>query len=114
MIWSEDIVNCRITSPDYPITKSITMSSHNGDKSRHQINRKRGVLRRAKTRKLLAEAKRGTARQAPREKRQRLGAAGSRAMFNAQCSMSNSLNIKHSTFSIGEAPARPIANDVTA
>jgi hypothetical protein len=34
------------------------MSSHNGDKSRYQINRKRGVHRRAKARKLLAEAKR--------------------------------------------------------
>ena len=46
------------------------MSSHNGDKSRYQINRKRGVLRRAKARKLLADAKRGTARpQPPREKR---------------------------------------------
>jgi hypothetical protein len=46
------------------------MSSHNGDKSRYQINRKRGVLRRAKTRKLLADLKRGTPRpQTPREKR---------------------------------------------
>jgi hypothetical protein len=34
------------------------MSAINGDKSRHQIARKRGVLRRAKIRQLL-EARRG-------------------------------------------------------
>jgi hypothetical protein len=39
------------------------MSAKNGDKSRFQINRKRGVLRRVKARKLLAEAKRAS--QAP-------------------------------------------------
>jgi len=33
------------------------MSAINGDKGRHQINRKRGVLRRAKIRKLVAERK---------------------------------------------------------
>ena len=33
------------------------MSRLNGDKSRHQINRKRVVLRRAKIKKLVAEAK---------------------------------------------------------
>ena len=33
------------------------MSRINGDKSRHQINRKRVVLRRAKIKKLVAEAK---------------------------------------------------------
>jgi hypothetical protein len=33
------------------------MSSINGDKSRHQINRKRGVLRRAKIRELVAATK---------------------------------------------------------
>jgi hypothetical protein len=33
------------------------MSARNGDKSRHQINRKRGVLRRAKIRQMLAERK---------------------------------------------------------
>jgi len=31
------------------------MSARNGDKSRHQINRKRGVVRRAKIRQMLAE-----------------------------------------------------------
>jgi hypothetical protein len=42
------------------------MSGINGDKSRHQINRKRGVHRRAKIRKLLADAKsRSTATPAP-------------------------------------------------
>jgi len=35
------------------------MSSHNGDKSRYQITRKRGVLRRAKIKKLVADARRG-------------------------------------------------------
>ena len=33
------------------------MSRLNGDKARHQINRKRVVLRRAKIKKLVAEAK---------------------------------------------------------
>ena len=33
------------------------MSRLNGDKSRHQINRKRVVLRRAKIKKLVADAK---------------------------------------------------------
>jgi hypothetical protein len=33
------------------------MSARNGDKSRHQINRKRAVLRRAKIRQMLAERK---------------------------------------------------------
>lgn len=33
------------------------MSSINGDKSRSQINRKRGVLRREKIRKMVAERK---------------------------------------------------------
>ena len=33
------------------------MSRLNGDKSRHQINRKRVVLRRAKIKQLVAEAK---------------------------------------------------------
>ena len=38
------------------------MSAINGDKSRHQINRKRGVHRRAKIRQLLEahRAKKGT------------------------------------------------------
>jgi hypothetical protein len=35
------------------------MSARNGDKSRHQINRKRGVVRRAKIRQMLAERKAG-------------------------------------------------------
>jgi len=35
------------------------MSAINGDKGRYQINRKRGVLRRAKIRKLVAERKGG-------------------------------------------------------
>jgi hypothetical protein len=30
------------------------MSARNGDKSRYQVNRKRGVLRRAKVREMLA------------------------------------------------------------
>jgi hypothetical protein len=34
-----------------------SMSGINGDKSRHAINRKRGVQRRAKIRQLLAERK---------------------------------------------------------
>jgi hypothetical protein len=33
------------------------MSAINGDKSRHSINRKRGVARRAKIRKLVADAR---------------------------------------------------------
>ena len=33
------------------------MSKLNGDKSRHQINRKRGVLRRAKIRAMVAAVK---------------------------------------------------------
>jgi hypothetical protein len=40
------------------------MSAINGDKSRHQINRKRAVVRRAKTRKMMEDrktAKSGTA-----------------------------------------------------
>ena len=38
-------------------SKIAEMSRLNGDKSRHQINRKRVVLRRAKIKKLVAEAK---------------------------------------------------------
>ena len=42
-----------------------SMSRLNGDKSRHQINRKRVVLRRAKIKKLVEEAKsRSTAKAA--------------------------------------------------
>jgi hypothetical protein len=37
------------------------MSRLNGDKSRHQINRKRVVLRRAKIKQLVAAAKEKTA-----------------------------------------------------
>jgi hypothetical protein len=37
------------------------MSAINGDKGRHQINRKRGVIRRAKIRKMVAERKAGKA-----------------------------------------------------
>jgi hypothetical protein len=37
------------------------MSRLNGDKSRHQINRKRVLLRRAKIQKLVADAKAKTA-----------------------------------------------------
>ena len=37
------------------------MSAKNGDKSRHQINRKRVVLRRAKIRDLVKAAKAGNA-----------------------------------------------------
>jgi hypothetical protein len=33
------------------------MSARNGDKSRHQINRKRAVVRRAKIRQMVAERK---------------------------------------------------------
>jgi hypothetical protein len=40
------------------ITIGSTMSARNGDKSRYQINRKRGVLRRAKVRRMLAETRR--------------------------------------------------------
>jgi hypothetical protein len=39
------------------------MSGINGDKSRHQINRKRGVHRRAKVRQLLEAAKARSASQ---------------------------------------------------
>ena len=35
------------------------MSARNGDKSRHQINRKRAVLRRTKIRRMMAERKAG-------------------------------------------------------
>jgi hypothetical protein len=41
------------------------MSRLNGDKSRHQINRKRVVLRRAKIKQLVAEAKAKTAGSSP-------------------------------------------------
>jgi hypothetical protein len=41
------------------------MSRLNGDKSRHQINRKRVVLRRAKIKKLVADAKAKTAESSP-------------------------------------------------
>jgi len=37
------------------------MSAKNGDKSRHQINRKRVILRRAKIRDLVKAAKEGAA-----------------------------------------------------
>ena len=37
------------------------MSAHNGDKSRYQVNRKRAVLRRTKTRELVKALKAGTA-----------------------------------------------------
>ena len=53
--------------PDYAITRwyNRPMSRLNGDKSRHQINRKRVVLRRAKIKKLVEEAKsRSTAKAA--------------------------------------------------
>jgi hypothetical protein len=40
------------------------MSQKNGDKSRFQINRKRGVLRRAKTRALVAAGTAGEKRPA--------------------------------------------------
>ena len=45
--------------PDFQISKwyNREMSRLNGDKSRHQINRKRVVLRREKIRKLVEEAK---------------------------------------------------------
>ena len=41
------------------------MSRLNGDKSRHQINRKRVVLRRAKIKKLVEEAKAKAAASSP-------------------------------------------------
>ncbi len=41
------------------------MSRLNGDKSRHQINRKRVVLQRAKIRKLVEDAKAKTAASSP-------------------------------------------------
>ena len=49
--------------PDFQISKwyNREMSRLNGDKSRHQINRKRVVLRREKIRKLVEEAKAKTA-----------------------------------------------------
>jgi hypothetical protein len=37
------------------------MSARNGDKSRHQINRKRAVLRRTKIRQLVQDAKKAAA-----------------------------------------------------
>jgi hypothetical protein len=37
------------------------MSAKNGDKSRYQINRKRGVLRREKIRQLVESARSGAA-----------------------------------------------------
>ena len=40
------------------------MSAKNGDKSRHQINRKRAVLRRAKMRDMVKAAKAGAAAKA--------------------------------------------------
>jgi hypothetical protein len=43
------------------------MSAHNGDKSRHQINRKRVVQRRAKIRDLVKAAKERTAAPAKAE-----------------------------------------------
>jgi hypothetical protein len=42
------------------------MSAKNGDKSRHQINRKRAVLRRAKIRDLVKAAK-GAATESAKE-----------------------------------------------
>ena len=44
------------------------MSERNGDKSRYQINRKRGVHRRAAIRKLVAEAKAAQPAAAPPSK----------------------------------------------
>jgi hypothetical protein len=41
------------------------MSAKNGDKSRFQVNRKRAVLRRTKTRELLKAAKEASASKAP-------------------------------------------------
>jgi hypothetical protein len=41
------------------------MSQKNGDKSRHQINRKRVVVRRAKIRALVASGQLGTRKTAP-------------------------------------------------
>jgi len=44
--------------PDSPITRyNRLMSAINGDKSRHSINRKRGVARRAKIKALVAAKK---------------------------------------------------------
>jgi hypothetical protein len=43
------------------------MSAKNGDKSRHQINRKRAVLRRAKIRDLVKAAKSAAAEPAKAE-----------------------------------------------
>jgi hypothetical protein len=50
----------RANSPNHQITQSsieASMSARNGDKSRHQINRKRAVVRRAKIRQMLADRK---------------------------------------------------------
>ena len=46
------------------------MSARNGDKSRHQINRKRVVLRRTKIRNLVQAAKTGAAAPAKVEPKQ--------------------------------------------
>jgi hypothetical protein len=47
------------------------MSAKNGDKSRYQINRKRGVLRREKIRQLLESARSGPAQPAKPRKNAR-------------------------------------------
>lgn len=44
------------------------MSAKNGDKSRHQINRKRAVLRRAKIRNMVKAAKAGAEAPKPEAK----------------------------------------------
>jgi hypothetical protein len=50
------------------------MSARNGDKSRYQVNRKRGVLRREKIRQLVAAARSGPAQPAkPRKNTDRTG-----------------------------------------
>ena len=41
------------------------MTARNGDKSRFQVNRKRAVLRRVKTRELVKALKAGAAAKAP-------------------------------------------------
>jgi len=41
------------------------MSAKNGDKSRHQINRKRALLRRTKSRELVKQAKENAATVTP-------------------------------------------------
>jgi hypothetical protein len=43
------------------------MSARNGDKSRYQINRKRAILRRLKTRELVKSVKSGPAQTAKTE-----------------------------------------------